>query len=72
MNDILQGFKWYEKEQARENPILSCYALQIELLDGTIVDGYYYCGQFYHGFEKITDKVNRWMIPQHGENAQPS
>lgn len=72
MNDILKGFVWYHKGQAREFPILSCYALKLELHDGTIIDGYYYRGQFYHEYEKVTDQVNRWMIPQHGENAQPT
>ena len=61
---------FYPKAKARECSVLSCYALQLELHDGTIVDGYYYCGQFYHGFEKITEQVCRWMIPQEGESVR--
>lgn len=61
---------WYKKGQARACPALSCYALKLELHDGTIVDGYYYRGQFYHGFEKITAQVRRWMIPQEGESVR--
>ena len=60
---------WYDKGQAKNCPVLSCYALKLELHDRTMVDGYYYCGQFYTGFEKITDEVNRWMIPQEGESV---
>jgi len=63
---------WYKKGQARACPALSCYVLKLELHDGTIVDGYYYCRQFYSGFEKITDEVNRWMIPQEGESVRPN
>ena len=61
---------FYPKAQARECPVLSCYALILELHDGTKTDGYYYCGQFYHGFEKITEQVHRWMIPQEGESVR--
>lgn len=72
MNDILKSFVWYHKGQAREFPILSCYALKLELHNGTIVDGYYYRGQFYHRYEKITNLVKRWMVLQYGENPQPT
>jgi hypothetical protein len=61
---------FYHKGQARECRALSCYTLKLELHDGTIVDGYYYCGQFYSGFEKITYEVNRWMIPQEGASVR--
>ena len=67
---IVKSKVWYHKGQAQEYPVLSCYALKLELHDGTIVDGYYYCGQFYHGFEKITEQVCRWMIPQEGESVR--
>lgn len=60
---------WYHKSEAREVSALSCYSLKLELHDGTIIDGYYYHGQFYQGYEKITDQVNRWMIPQEGEKV---
>lgn len=60
---------WYEKGQAKNCPVLSCYALNLKLFDGTVVDGYYYCGQFYHRDEKITDSVSQWMIPQEGESV---
>lgn len=63
---------FYHKSKARECPVLSCYALKLKLFDGTIVDGYYYLGQFYHGFEKITDDVCQWMIPQSGESVKPT
>lgn len=69
---IVKSKVFYHKEQARECPALPCYTLKLELLDGTIVDGYYYCGQFYSGFQKITDEVNRWMISQEGESVRPN
>ena len=61
---------FYTKAQANKCPALSCYTLTLELFDGTITDGYYYCGQFYHQFEKITDQVKRWMISQEGESVR--
>lgn len=63
---------WYKKGQAQYCPVLSCYALKLELQDGTVVDGFYYCGQFFSGFEKITHLVSRWMIPQEGESVSPT
>lgn len=54
---------WYTKGKARECSVISCYALKLELHDGSVVDGYYYLGQFYHNAEKITNNVKRWMIP---------
>lgn len=67
---IVKSKVWYHKGQAQECPVLSCYTLKLELHDGTIVDGYYYCGQFYHEFEKITGLVKRWMIPKRGESVR--
>jgi len=67
---MLKSKVFYPKAKAREYPVLSCYALILELHDGTKTDGYYYCGQFYHGFEKITEQVHRWMIPQEGESVR--
>ena len=67
---MMKSKVWYPKSKAREYPVLSCYTLQLELEDGTITDGYYYCGQFYHGFKKITQQVRRWMIPQQGESVR--
>jgi len=66
---ITKSKVWYKKGQAQNCPVLSCYALKLELQDGTVVDGYYYCGQFYHEFEKVTQLVTRWMIPQEGESV---
>lgn len=67
---MLKSKVWYPKSKAKETPVLSCYALQLELQDGTITDGYYYCGQFYHGFETVTNQVSRWMILQEGESVR--
>ena len=63
---------WYHKGEAREAINLSCFLLRLEFHDGTIADGYYYCGQFYRGFEKVTNYVHRWMIPYKGEEVRPS
>jgi hypothetical protein len=69
---VVKNKVFYHKGQAQKCPVLSCYALKLKLHDGTIVDGYYYCGQFYHRFEKITDQVYQWMIPQEGESVRPN
>lgn len=68
---MLKSKVFYPKEQAREyGPIVSCYALKLELFGGGIVDGYYFCGEFYHRQENITRLVKRWMIPYEGESVQ--
>ncbi len=74
MNDTLQGFIWYGKEQAEDyKKILSCYELSLYTVDDRIVKGYYYQGKFYNENDmNITAWVEAWMIPQYGENAQPS
>lgn len=75
MNDfVLQGYRWYEKEQAEDvKVILSCYTLLLYLVDDSIIKGYYSNGKFRNENDvDITPWVEAWMIPQHGENAQPT
>jgi hypothetical protein len=74
MSDSLQGFKWYEKEQAEDyKKILSCYGLSLYTVDNRILKGFYYNGRFYNEDDAdITAWVEAWMIPQHGENPQPA
>ncbi len=72
MNKPLQGFTWYEKEQAEDyKKILSCYGLSLYTVDDRILKGYYYNGKFYNADDaEITASVNAWRLPQHGVNAQ--
>lgn len=61
---------WYPREMAKDFPSLPWYALKLKLINGKIIEGYYFYNEFWCGKRKITHKVDEFLVSQEGELVQ--